>query len=311
MAKIKTTFICTVLNEEESIEKLLNSLKTQTICPDEVIIVDGGSSDKTVAQLKAQSIRQTQDKSSKLNVPLRILVKQGNRAVGRNFAIKNAKHEIILCSDAGCELDKRWIEHMTSSFKQNIDVVSGYYKGIASSILQQCLIPYVLIMPDRVDEKNFLPATRSMGFTKSIWKQIGGFPEKYSDNEDYVFANKLKNVNAAMIFNKKAIVYWYPPNSLQKTFYMFFRFARGDIEARILRPKVILIFLRYIGGFYLGIVYPPVLLFLVCLYVVWAIKKNYRYIKHPLAFFYLPFLQVLSDIAVISGSIIGWYNRVR
>jgi glycosyltransferase involved in cell wall biosynthesis len=39
--------ICTVKNEEKTIEKLINSLINQRLRPMEIIIVDGGSTDNT------------------------------------------------------------------------------------------------------------------------------------------------------------------------------------------------------------------------------------------------------------------------
>ena len=46
--KVKASLICTVKNEEDTILYWLSSLVQQTRLPDEVIIVDGGSRDKTV-----------------------------------------------------------------------------------------------------------------------------------------------------------------------------------------------------------------------------------------------------------------------
>ena len=49
---MKTSFIATVLNEEKTIKALLSSLAKQTKKPEEIIIVDGGSTDQTVAKIK-------------------------------------------------------------------------------------------------------------------------------------------------------------------------------------------------------------------------------------------------------------------
>ena len=52
MEKVKATFITTVYNEETSVKEFLDSLFSQSKLPDEIIIVDGGSSDRTVAEIK-------------------------------------------------------------------------------------------------------------------------------------------------------------------------------------------------------------------------------------------------------------------
>lgn len=305
---MKISFITTVFNEEKSIIRFLNSLLLQTTLPDEIIIVDGGSYDNTVAKIK------------KFSKKLRIIVKQGNRSIGRNEAIKHAKGNIILCSDAGNVLDKKWIENIIAPFAdKNVDVVAGYYKGIAKNVFQKCLIPFVLVMPDKVNPYDFLPATRSIAFKKSIWKKIGGFDKRFSHNEDYIFAKKLKKFKAKIIFSEKALVYWIPRDSYFEAFIMFFRFALGDAEARILRKKVIFVFFRYIlgvislfasiiNGFLFGILFCTLLLFL---YIVWAICKNYKYVNNLQGFIILPLLQFTADMAVLSGTLIGFTRRYK
>ncbi len=48
---MRVSVVCTVLNEGESVRRLMDSLAAQTRPPDEVVIVDGGSHDDTIAIL--------------------------------------------------------------------------------------------------------------------------------------------------------------------------------------------------------------------------------------------------------------------
>lgn len=315
---MKITFIATVFNEEKTIENLLNSLILQTKLPDEIIIVDAGSTDNTlsvISNFKSQI-------SNKVRV--NVLQKRGNRSVGRNEAIKNAKGDIILSSDAGCILDKDWVKNITKPFeKEDIDVVAGYYKGVARNSFQKSLIPYALVMDDKINKDEFLPATRSMAFKKQVWKKVGGFNEKLSHNEDYEFANRLKNSGARIVFAKDAVVGWYPRKNIKEAFIMFFRFALGDAESNIYRTKVIYIFLRYLMGVILFVYFVMsknqtdmyLIILLLILYTLWAVGKNYKYVKNWKAIFILPLLQYVSDIAVILGTSLGLlygiYNKFK
>lgn len=314
MARLKTSLVVTVYNEEKTILKLLKSIQKQSCLPDEVIIVDGGSTDTTTTEIN----HYLQDNNHK-KLNLKLILKRGNRATGRNESIKHSSGDIILITDAGCSLDKNWVKNITKPFSnRSIEVVAGYYKGSADSIFQKCLIPYILVMPDKIDPKNFLPATRSMAFRKSVWGETGGFDEKFSHNEDYVFAIRLKNNRYNIIFQKNAIVYWQPQKKLNEAFIMFFRFAYGDAESGILRPKVILIFLRYL--LLLGLLLSAELLhnklfliiffLLLIAYLIWSVKKNYKYIKRYEAIYLLPLTQVLSDFSIIAGTILGLMKKL-
>lgn len=310
---MKIAFIATVFNEEKTIDLLLHSLLAQTKKPDEIIVVDGDSTDRTWDKL------QTFQRVNKVRFVVKILQKKGNRSIGRNEAVKIAKSEIIVCSDAGCILDKDWVKNITIPFeKDSVDVVAGYYKAKATTVFQKCLAPYVLVMEDKVDPKTFLPASRSMAFTKAIWEKVGRFPKHLSHNEDYAFAKKLVMQKARIQFARDAIVYWLPRQNISQAFTMFYRFAYGDIQAGILRPKVIFLFARYWLGFwllYIGITqkqrwYLIILTGLFLLYLLWVIGKNFRYVKSWKAIFLLPMMQLIADLAVLTGSLFGLLSRI-
>lgn len=313
---MRISFVTTVLNEEKKIILLLDSLKRQTKKPDEIIIVDGGSKDSTVEIIKNWILS---IKSEEFREKIKIIIKEGNRSVGRNEAIKKATGDIIVSSDAGCVLDKNWIRNIIIPFKnKDIDVVSGFYKGIPKNVFEKSLLPYILVMPDKVDPNKFLPSARSIAFKKEVWNRAGGFPQFLSDNEDYVFARKLRRIGARIVFRRNAIVFYTPRENIFQAFFMFFKFAKGDAESGVLRPKVLLILIRYTFLAWL-FVYAylfklffilETIFYILVLYIVWSIWKNYRYVKDREAFLFLPLIQITSDLAVITGTILGFLKSL-
>ena len=122
--------ICTVLNEGQSIKRLLNSLVAQTRPPDEIVFVDGGSTDDTVAILE--------EFGADFQLPMRVIVSPGaNISQGRNTAIQAATGEIIASTDAGVRLDPRWLEELLAPFKEvgTPQVVAGFFEQGAGLFL--------------------------------------------------------------------------------------------------------------------------------------------------------------------------------
>ncbi|MCC6710933.1 MAG: glycosyltransferase [Candidatus Pacebacteria bacterium] len=311
---MKLSLVITIFNEENTLNQLLTAIEKQTITPTEIIITDGGSSDNSLKVL--EKIQQEKFFKNKL----KIFIKKGNRSLGRNWAIKQTANELIAITDAGCIPQKNWLEKLVEKYQQTKSpVIAGYYYGLANNSFEQAVIPYVLVMPDKVNENNFLPATRSMLITKKAWKKAGGFNETLNHNEDYAFAHQLVKNNIQISFAKEAQVGWLPRTNLNSFIKMIYRFAYGDAEANLFRPKVALIFIRYFLVFlllffiFLNYLFKfsllltnfssIVLILLFFSYCLWAIKKNLKYVK--IGWYWLPVLQITSDLAVITGTVSG------
>src|SRR3989344_3545074 len=197
---MKIVLIITVLNEEKTIDSFLDSFLIQTIKPDELIIVDGGSNDDTIKRIKNYELR-----VRKSGIKFKLFVKKGNISKGRNFAVKNSASDIIAISDVGCVLDKNWLKRITFPFKdKSVDVVAGFYKGLPKTSFEKSLVPYVLVVSNKAN-KDFLPASRSMAIRKKVFEKIGGFSEKLDQAEDYDLAKRLKKIDGKIVFEKRAV----------------------------------------------------------------------------------------------------------
>ncbi len=192
---MKVSVVITLFNEEKSVAKLLDSLRFQTKRFDEIIIVDGGSRDKTV-----EIIRHFQKKDKRI----RLLIEKCSRAKGRNIGIDIARNEIIAITDAGCIAHKKWLERITKPLiNKEVGVVAGFYKMIGKTAFQRALSTYLGVLPSQFDA-NYLPSTRSIAFKKELWLKVGGFPEKLTGTaEDTVFNYKIVQSGANIARVKK------------------------------------------------------------------------------------------------------------
>jgi glycosyltransferase involved in cell wall biosynthesis len=303
--------IVTVLNEESTIVSLLESLRNQSRSASEVIIVDGGSTDTTVDLLKKY---RTQHK----NFSLQVISKPGNRSFGRNTAIKASKAQWIAITDAGCVPEKHWLKSLLARQRQTgAEVVAGYYRAEPTTPFQAAMIPYALVMPDQVDEDNFLPATRSMLVSKRAWSEVGGFNEKLTVSEDFSFALMLRRLKIPVDFTSSACVVWKPRSNLKEFVKMIYHFAQGDMFAGIVRPKVLIIYFRYLiaSWIFLMTISSGSFTMLVTLilgiltYIIWAVEKNFHYAKN--GWYWLPILQISSDLAIMAGSVSGIFKGLK
>ena len=104
---------CTVLNESDDIDALVESLMQQTLAPAEVIIVDGGSTDGTWERLEAArskypTLIPIRDESCSLQRS------PGPIARGRNIATAAASSDVVACADAGCTYRPDWLANLTA-----------------------------------------------------------------------------------------------------------------------------------------------------------------------------------------------------
>jgi len=108
----KMTAVVPCYNEEERITKLLDNLQKQALMP-EIIIVDGGSTDKTVALIKE---RMKKNKSIRL---MREAGKNRSPANARNIGWNAAKGDIIYLMDTDSQIEEDFTKKIVKEFKKN------------------------------------------------------------------------------------------------------------------------------------------------------------------------------------------------
>jgi glycosyltransferase involved in cell wall biosynthesis len=242
--KNKVSVIVTVKNEGESIWRLLDSLAAQTRPPDEVVIVDGGSSDGTV------EILQSHGASGRL--PLRVLVRPGaNISAGRNAAIEAASGEIIASTDAGVRLSPRWLEELLRPFEQDepsppVMAVSGFFLPAPQTVFETAMGATVLPLVEDVDPQRFLPSSRSVAFRREAWEGAGRYPEWLDYCEDLVFDLRLRDLYGPFPFVPTALVHFRPRSNLRAFFLQYYRYARGDGKADLWRKRHAIRYLTYL-----------------------------------------------------------------
>lgn len=236
---MNVSVIATVFNERASIERLLDSLATQTRRPDEVVICDGGSSDGTAAAIRAYAARHA-DRLPNLHV---LDAPGANISRGRNLAIAAAQGPIIAATDAGVRLEPTWLEKLVEPWARDPDTraVAGFFTPDAEGVFQVAMAATVLPLRDDIAPDRFLPSSRSVAFTKAAWAQAGGYPEWLDYCEDLLFDFAI-NAQAperpsGFVWAPDALVHFRPRTSLHSFWTQYYRYARGDGKADLWRKR--------------------------------------------------------------------------
>jgi glycosyltransferase involved in cell wall biosynthesis len=316
---VSVSVIATVLNEAGSIGRLIESLAAQSRPPDEVVIVDGGSTDGTVDALNAYAARGP--------LSLRVLSLPGsNISEGRNAAIGAAAGEIIASTDAGVRLSAEWLGALIAPFSDpQVQVASGFFVPDAHGAFEIAMGATVLPALSEISPPAFLPSSRSVAFRKAAWEAVGGYPAWLDYCEDLVFDLKLREQCGTFAFVPQAVVHFRPRSSLRAFFRQYYRYARGDGKADLWRQRHAVRYATYLvvlpGLLALGLWHTPLWFGALLAGAAGYTYRPYqrlasRMSQLPLAqklcaIALVPCIRLVGDVGKMVGYPAGWAWRLR
>ena len=302
---MKISVIATVVNAEEHIGDFLASIAAQTRVPDEVVIVDGGSTDGTVPLLRAAD-------------DITVLEEPGaNIARGRNLAISHAKHEAIAVADADCVYDPGWLATLLDALDGGADVAMGVTEPIITSLLDACVASLgSQLDPAAIDARTFMPSARSVAFRRETLEAVGGYPEWLPIGEDMWVNHRWRERSFDMRLAPAAVAGWRPRRTVRDIWMQYVRYARGDGQAGLYPERHALRFAVY-GGLLVALgsrrAWPKLL----------ALGGGVAYARGPVrrararagdralaATFLTPALLAFTDAAKMCGYALGVADRV-
>jgi glycosyltransferase involved in cell wall biosynthesis len=244
------SLIVPVRNEEAGLREFIESLLAQTLQPSEIIIVDGGSEDKT-----KEIIREYKNKGNNIR-----LLEDANAYPGRarNLAIQAATTEWIAMTDAGTVVGKDWLENLINHIEET-DIVLGSYEPILSTFFKECLALSFVAPAMNVGDRYLRgPSTASLMIRKSIWERLGKFPEKLRACEDLLFFERLDKAKLSIKYAPDALVRWHIADRFSPVFHRFRIYSFHTLKAGLGKSWHLAIARMYLIGllfFALAIIY--------------------------------------------------------
>jgi glycosyltransferase involved in cell wall biosynthesis len=109
---MRVSVVIPAYNEEQFIGGCLQGIMSQTIMPDELIVVDNNCTDDTVKIARSFGAR---------------VVRETRQGIGyaRNRGFDSASHEVIVRFDADCLPPPHWIERVKEHFARGADAAGG------------------------------------------------------------------------------------------------------------------------------------------------------------------------------------------
>ena len=241
--QFKASIIIPVLNEENFIEDCIESIfgNTDDIEEMEVIIIDGGSKDKTVEIIKNISSRYKN--VILLHNPKKIT------PISLNLAINESSGEFIIRLDAHALYSKNYINkciRVLENSGDDIGNVGGFIEtkpskfSIFSKAVSLCLsnvfgVGMSKFRISKPAEKEFVDTVPFGCFRRSLFDEIGFFNEEEPRNEDLEFNQRILRADKKIILDPDIHSTYFSRSTLNKLFSQ--QFDNGKIVTNKYRGK--------------------------------------------------------------------------
>jgi glycosyltransferase involved in cell wall biosynthesis len=223
---IPVSLIITTMNEEQNIGLFFEGVRNGSVLPAEIVVCDGGSRDSTLDILESMHIE---------GCVLRVISETAaNIARGRNVALAHATCDIVAVTDAGCIIDAKWLEKITTPLLTDaaVDAVAGGYALIGDNAVQRCTAAASMPL-ERQNPDTFLPSSRSFAARKAAILDAGGYPEQLTfAGEDTALVLRMKAMGKHFVTRWDAMVQWYTRPTLRGFLRQHWLYGLGDGEAR-------------------------------------------------------------------------------
>jgi len=247
---IEISVVVPVYNAEKTIFECIQSILNQDFKNFEIIVVDNGSTDKTVSILK-----------SKFKNKIKLLYEhKRGPAAARNKGILHAKGKFIAFTDSDCVPDKNWLSGIMKTFADtNADAVGGSVycsqKNIFSSVADISLFgEYIYSKKNKSRFTRFIP-TNNICYKNTLFKKYGLFDVrfKFAGGEDVLFNWKIFKDGKNIFFNKNIKVNHKHVNNIHGFLKKKMTYGRGFFLSRKLDRTIPYNFLNNI--FFIPVIY--------------------------------------------------------
>ena len=301
--------IIPVYNRPDEVRELLESLSKQTLKDFEVLLIEDGSVNR------CDTVAQEFDKD--LNICY-FYKENSGRSLTRNYGMERASGEYLIFFDSDCIIPERYFEIVKARLEEDyVDCFGGPDAAHSSFSNLQKAISYSMtsffttggIRGGKKGMEKFTPRTFNMGFSKEVYKRVGGVKDMFG--EDIDLSLRIQKAGFHTVLIRDAFVY----HKRRVSFRSFYRqvsvFGRARVDLYLLHPESLKIVHLLPAAFVLG----SLILILLSFFCIWALLPLIVYF---LALFFeslvcnhslrIAGLSVLTSIIQLGGYGIGFLS---
>lgn len=200
------SIIISVRNEESTITQCIQSILQNDHTNFELLVVNNGSTDRTLAILE-----------SIIDPRLQVITNpNGYKKESLTIGIEESKSNILLFTDGDCFVGRQWVQNMTQHLiSTNSDMVLGpmsidHHTTMVTKFQAIDMMAMMGVTCGGLETETAILANGgNIAFTKQLFTELGGYPEKNVVSGDDVFLvqkAKLLNKKIEFLQSREAIV---------------------------------------------------------------------------------------------------------
>lgn len=292
---MKITILIPCHNEEKSIAACVESCLNQTRTPDEIIVVNDGSTDRT-----SEILASFGDQIRVITIP----TATGNKSHAQEYGLKFVTGDVFIATDGDTVLDRDFVKYVEEDFQKypGITAVGGYVRSMRYNWLTACrAFEYAVgqnlhkLAQHHFDFVFVIPGAAGAFSTKHFFEYISF--EHDTLTEDLDFTYRLHKQALKIVYDRRAVVFTQDPATLHSYTNQMRRWFGGGWQCLVkhrtlatIEPKVAL---------ELSLMYMEGIAFSFLLYVLPFLSLR----------FYVAFLGSYFALALIFAAFASWKEK--
>ena len=233
------SIIIPVRNEEKFIARCLQSVVDQDYPQDrmEVLVVDGGSQDRTREIGSEFSSRYPLIElldNPKLSAP-----------AGLNLGIREARGDIVIRVDGHCLLEADYVSQCVRCLRETgADNVGGLMKAVGQDYVSQVIALAISSLFGSggskfhyADREQYVDTVYLGAFRRSVFDKVGLFNEKLVRNQDYELNYRIRAAGGKVFLSPAIRSHYYGRTTLRDLWHQYFQYGFWKLEMIQMHPR--------------------------------------------------------------------------